>query len=86
MFNDVFTPKGVNVDPNNYSEYIFDRWGNIVFHTTKWLGTSAEPWNGTLNNSGKVDNIIMDTYVYKIKLKEINGPEHEYIGQITIIE
>ena len=86
MFNDVFTPKGINVDPNSYSEYIFDRWGNIVFHTTKWLGTNAETWNGTLNNNGSIDDVVMDTYVYKIKLKELNGPDHEYIGRITIVE
>ena len=84
--NDVFTPKGTNVDSNNFEMYIFDRWGNIMFHTTKWLGTSAEPWNGTMNNKGTIDNVVPDTYAYRIIMKEIEGPYHEYIGKITILQ
>jgi len=86
QLNDVFTPQGTNVDTNNFEMFIFNRWGNLLFHTNKWYGSQAESWNGTLNNSGSIDDIIMDTYVYRIFLKEINGPEHEYIGKVTIIE
>lgn len=86
QLNDVFTPQGTNVDTNNFEMFIFNRWGNLLFHTNKWYGSQAESWNGTLNNSGSIDDVIMDTYVYRIFLKEINGPEHEYIGKVTIIE
>jgi len=84
--NDGFAPQGTNVDPDHFEMYIFDRWGNLMFHTTKWLVNSSEPWNGTLNNSGKFDKTVMDTYVYRIILKEIEGPTHEYIGRITIVQ
>jgi gliding motility-associated-like protein len=84
--NDGFTPQGTNVDPAHFEMYIFDRWGNLMFHTTKWYVNSAEPWNGTLNNSGTFNDAVMDTYVYKIVLKEIEGPNHEYVGKITIVE
>jgi len=84
--NDVFTPQGTNVDSTHFEMNIFDRWGNLIFHTTKWLGNNAEPWNGTLNNRGTINDVIMDTYVYKIIMKEIEGTEHEYIGRVTIIE
>jgi gliding motility-associated-like protein len=89
--NDLFSPKGSNVDPNNFNEYIYDRWGNLIFHTNEWDLTTppsgqAKGWNGTVNNSGGVKNVVMDVYVYKIILREFNnGPEHEYIGSITLV-
>ena len=84
--NDVFTPQGLNVDPNSFDMYIFDRWGNIMFHTTKWYITSAEPWNGTKNNGGTPDDVVLGVYVYKINLKAQDGPTHEYIGRVSLIK
>jgi gliding motility-associated-like protein len=88
--NDFFTPRGMNVDPNNYQEYIFDRWGNLTFQTTKWdtINHQAEGWNGRYNNSPPPPNgnVVMDIYVYRILAKEFNGgPLHEYIGRITLV-
>jgi gliding motility-associated-like protein len=87
-YNDYFTPKGISVDPDEYEEYIFDRWGNVVFYTSKWnetLHQAAELWNGTTDNKGTYNDVVMDVYVYRIKLKEIDGPKHEYIGRISLI-
>ena len=87
-FNDYFAPKGMNVDPNNYSENIYDRWGNLVFQTSKWdvVKHQAEPWNGTMNNKGGFSDVVMDVYVYKIDVREFNnGPKHEYIGRVTLV-
>jgi gliding motility-associated-like protein len=88
-YNDYFTPKGLNIDPNNYNEYIYDRWGNMVFQTNKWDSIkhqAGELWNGTVNNRGTFNDVVMDVYVYKIILREFNnGPEHEYVGRITIV-
>ena len=84
--NDLFSPQGLNVDPNSFDMYIFDRWGNIMFHSTKWYITSAEPWNGTKNNCGTSDDIVLGIYIYKINLKAIDGPVHEYIGRVSLIK
>ncbi len=83
--NDFFTPRGISVDPNNFDEYIFDRWGNVFFHTNIWRDTYAEPWNGTKNNNGSASDVVPDVYVYKIKVKEIGGNKHEYFGRITLV-
>jgi len=83
--NDLFFPQGISVDPNNYNEYIFDRWGNLVFHTSTWTGTAAEPWNGTKNNKGASSDVVLDVYVYRILLKETDGIKHEFIGRISIV-
>ena len=83
--NDFFTPQGLSVDPDNFSMTIFDRWGNIVYQTNKWLVSSAEAWNGTEDNKGTAEDAVMGVYVYRIRLKELDGPKHEYIGKIVLI-
>lgn len=85
--NDTWIPKGLNVDPDYFDMYVFDRWGKIVFHSLKWnsvLNQADEPWNGNVNNKGTFEDVLMDVYVYRIRLKEIEGPKHEYIGKITL--
>ncbi len=83
--NDLFYPSGINVDPDNFNMMIFDRWGNLVFKTSKWEINNSEGWKGTLNNKESINDILMDVYVYRIVAKELDGPKHEYIGQITLI-
>jgi len=84
--NDGFSPRGINVDPNSFDMYIFDRWGKLFFHTSKWNVNSGEPWNGTLNNLGTNNDIVVGEYVYRIVLKEIGGVKHEYLGGVAIIK
>jgi len=84
--NDGFSPQGLNVDPESFEMYIFDRWGKMFYHTTKWNVISGEPWNGTLNNKGGYDDIVVGVYVYRIVLKELDGPKHEYLGGVSIIQ
>lgn len=84
-FNDFFFPQGVNVDPNEFEMNIFDRWGNLIFHTTEWLTNKSASWNGTEDNKGTYEDVLMDVYVYRIKVKELEGPKHEYIGRIALI-
>jgi len=81
QINDLFLPQGISFDPNEYEMAIFDRWGKLVFKSTK----VGEGWNGTLGNKGDLKKIIMDSYVYRIKIKEIDGPKHEYIGKLSLI-
>ncbi|MFZ4399467.1 MAG: gliding motility-associated C-terminal domain-containing protein [Bacteroidales bacterium] len=83
--NDVFTPKGYNVDAGKFEMYIYNRWGNLVYSTKNWNGESSDPWNGTYNNSGKLNDVLDGVYVYKIIVKESNGPEHLYSGKIVVI-
>ncbi len=86
-FNDLFTPQGTFIDPEGFEMYIFDRWGSQMYYTTKWGDNqAAEPWNGTYNNTGSKEYIIFDTYVYKIIIKELKGPRHQYFGKITLIQ
>lgn len=80
--NDVFLPKGLSVNPDDFNMCIFDRWGNLVFETSKW----GDGWNGTYKNQGDPDyDIIMDVYVYHIHCKDLNGQKHQYIGRVTLL-
>ncbi|MDQ3048608.1 MAG: gliding motility-associated C-terminal domain-containing protein, partial [Bacteroidota bacterium] len=76
--NDTFGPKGEHID--EYTMRIYDRWGNLVFHTADF----SKQWNGTMNKSNEV--VLEDVYVYIIDVKDRLGQRHQYIGHITIIK
>ena len=80
--NDWFYPQGINWDPDYFEMYVFDRWGKLMFSS---LDQKKDRWNGTINNSGTKDDIIVDVYAYVIRVKELQGPKHQYYGKITIL-
>jgi gliding motility-associated-like protein len=79
--NDFFFPEGINWDPAHYEMYIFNRWGELIYETK----TIGDKWNGTVGNKGTIDDVIIDVYVYLIRVKELEGPKHEYVGRVTIV-
>lgn len=63
--NDHFGLTGQFKNVTEFEFWIFDRWGNVVFHT----GDYYESWDGT----GKNNNLLPNgTYVYKARIKEGN--------------
>ncbi len=77
--NDAFGPSFTNIVSDHYNFYVFDRWGNIVYHTTDIYGK----WDGTWQNKG--DMVQQDVYVYKIQFTDNMGKDHETIGSVTLI-
>ena len=48
--NDGFGPVGFNFETfSSYDFYVYDRWGEVVFHTSD----PSVLWNGSLNNDKK---------------------------------
>ncbi|GAB4453976.1 MAG: hypothetical protein OHK0036_17290 [Bacteroidia bacterium] len=77
--NDVFICKGMGIDVNNFEMMIFDRWGELIFKTTDFY----EGWDGTVK--GKKNKATQDVYVYKIKVYDLKGRKHEYVGHVTCL-
>jgi hypothetical protein len=55
---------------------IFNRWGNQLYFSNDPLAG----WDG----KGEEGNGI-DTYVYRVIIKDIKGYEREYLGHVNII-
>ena len=80
-----FTPNG---DGNNelfkvfvegiveYEIFIFDRWGEEIFHSTDPTDSWDGKYNGLMSQT--------DAYVYRIIVKSKNNVTKEFIGQIKI--
>lgn len=77
--NDVFQPKGVGINEDDYKMYIFDRWGEIIFTSDNF----RKGWDGKIKGS----NVVAEegVYVYKILVKDMNGDVHEYVGHVTCL-
>ena len=75
--NDGFTGFGTNI--SKYDMWIFDRWGNMIFHTEDL----RKGWDGKAN--GGKEMAQRDVYVYLVKLKDFNGIDHSYRGIVTLV-
>jgi gliding motility-associated-like protein len=77
--NDEWMPRGQGIDLKHYSLYIYDRWGNEVFHTTTW----GQGWDGKVSKSASGAQI--DTFVWRVDLKDYKGQTHIFKGICSII-
>ena len=78
--NDVFMPKGVGIDPDNFTMMIFDRWGNMIYKTTD----VNKGWDGRANNGSNIAQA--DVYVWKIETQDSKSNSHNYVGTVTIVK
>ncbi|MCX8081195.1 MAG: gliding motility-associated C-terminal domain-containing protein [Bacteroidia bacterium] len=74
-FNDVFVPKGHGI--NKFEMFIYDRWGNIVFHSREF----GKGWDGKIKGADATN----DVYVYLVKVKDLNGKNREFKGHVTLL-
>jgi gliding motility-associated-like protein len=77
-FNDTFQPKGFGVV--KYEFYVFDRWGEKIFHTKEF----TEGWDGTYQGrGGKI--CTEDVYTWLITCTDVFGKSHELKGHVTLL-
>jgi gliding motility-associated-like protein len=77
--NDYFYGQGIGIE--EYDIYIFDRWGNMIYHGDN-IYTSL--WDGKANAGSEVAQ--QDVYVWKVKLTDVFGKKHNYIGTVTLVK
>lgn len=75
--NDYFRGEGRGIE--KYHLEIYDRWGERIFESDDW----NEPWRGTTKRSDKL--VQIDVYVYKIRVGDIFGINHDYVGHVSVV-
>jgi gliding motility-associated-like protein len=70
--NDLFEIQGSYIQACNLE--IYDRWGKPFYNRS---GTYGVSWDGA--------NAPQGVYVYKIKMKDTQNKDYEYIGQLTVL-
>jgi gliding motility-associated-like protein len=76
--NDVFYVFGEGIDNTEFEMWVFDRWGNMIFISNDIY----KGWDGRIN-AGELGQI--DTYVWRVKFKDIKGDKHSYVGHVNLI-
>lgn len=73
--NETFQGYGEGID--EFTMYIFDRWGNLLFETHD----QNQGWDGT---SGGI-KCQQDVYVYRVIIRDVLGEPHKYYGHFSLI-
>jgi len=77
--NEIFYAYGTGIDPEHFNMWIYDRWGNMLFHSTDIY----KGWDGRVQGHDPLSQI--DTYVWKIEVRDKEGNKHKYIGHLSMI-
>jgi gliding motility-associated-like protein len=75
--NEIFYPSNAFVPKDGYSFDIYNRWGELVFHTTN----PHEGWNGSSHGKMAPEGI----YVYRVVAKNGKAADIEKVGGVTLI-
>lgn len=75
--NDYFNGTGIGIE--KYEMWIFDRWGERVFYTDDL----KKGWDGRVQGKSKEGK--QDVYTWKVKLTDVLGKKHDYVGHVTLI-
>lgn len=76
--NDFFFPRQLLSNSlTSFKMQIFNRWGQVIFETTK---TDGRGWDGNFNGSHQPEGV----YIYKVSAT-VNGEKEDYQGNITLI-
>lgn len=75
--NDYFFGSGIGITA--YDLWIFDRWGNMLFHSEDL----NKGWDGKAN--GGKDASQIDVFVWKVELTDVFNKVHNYIGTVTLV-
>ena len=73
--NEVFNAAGDYI--TTFDMKIFDRWGNLIYHST----SLENGWNGTKNGTSLQD----DVYVYVINVTDPQRNPYSYKGTVTLL-
>lgn len=76
-FNDVFLPLFSLINETGYQLTIFNRWGQIVFHTTN----PTDGWDGTYRNK----EALAGTYGYVLIFQDEAGKKFKRVGSLHLI-
>jgi len=80
--NRVFKVMGSAIDESSFQVSVFDRWGNLLFHSTDFKEMKSNGWDGKLK-SGKT--IASGTYTYVVKSKYVDGEDISLNGSVTFV-
>jgi gliding motility-associated-like protein len=72
--NEEFSGLGIGI--KNYSMYIYDRWGELIFESNEY----DYRWDGTYKGSQVQEGV----YVYFFDLMDVKGEPHKYRGHVTL--
>ena len=91
--NDCFRICGNGISRNNFMLTVYDRWGELVFHTTEYFpeascdACSEGSWDGTDMGSKKKGDRVLENglYFWYCQFEDVYGIQHREQGQVNLV-
>ncbi len=81
--NGVFFPQTGYDDVEVLDMFIYDRWGELIYHAQNFFSNQAEfGWDGTFNNR----DVVSGVYVYYLRFNVPGVGELKRVGDVTVIK
>jgi gliding motility-associated-like protein len=82
-YNESFRVKGSGVVSDNFEFFVYDRWGEKIFETHKFIESAnqSEGWDGKVNGNFVKPGI----YSWLVRYQDVYGVQHEKSGALSLI-
>ncbi|MCC5928272.1 MAG: DUF4114 domain-containing protein [Cyclobacteriaceae bacterium] len=75
---------GENIDENDFSFTIVNRWGKIMYQTSSFAEANLNGWDGRAVNAG--DEKALNVFSWIVKGKFSGGDDFEIAGTVTLVK
>ncbi|HIO71558.1 MAG TPA: T9SS type B sorting domain-containing protein, partial [Flavobacteriales bacterium] len=79
QINELFGIKGVGIKWENTNFWIYNRWGEMIFHSE-----NGEGWDGKDEHGKKT--VEQEVYIWLALVSELDGTLHKGIGHVTVLK
>lgn len=81
--NNAFKVFGKNISSDNFILRVYNKWGEVIYHTDNFQKAKEEGWNGSLVNADQLASV--GVYTYTVKGSFSDGTPFEQAGTVTLL-
>ena len=76
-WNQVFKPAILNLNPETYELFIYDRWGELIFQSNNY----EQGWDGRID--GEV--VKQGSYIWMVRYRDMGDNSFQKTGSVTVV-
>jgi gliding motility-associated-like protein len=79
-YNEVFFAKGYGISNKDFTLYVFNRWGDLIFESHDM----EQGWDGTIGKDGR--KAQDDVYTWVVYFRDLTEKKHKKEGHVSLLK